>query len=147
MSTARPGAAAASAAAAASLSTPTRNDVSPRSAASLAPRSPDPAHSGYAMNTLGQPSDANSSASSSVATVSPAAPSDNWRRAIGRHLCVFACGRSATPAAPAAAAIRVRLRSTRSADTTTAGVSRSSGTSMAPFFRLVQAVKSRGPRT
>ena len=57
MSTARPGAAAASAAAAASLSTPTRSDVSPRSAASLAPRSPDPAHSVYAMNTLGQPSD------------------------------------------------------------------------------------------
>ena len=129
MSTRRPGTASASRDAAATLSTPTRRSVRSASAASRGPRLPDAAHNGYAIKTLGHPPSANSSASASVATVTPAAPCVNCRWAICTHLWVFACGRRSTPAAAAAAAIPDRLRSSREASTTTAGVSRSKGTS------------------
>ncbi len=129
MSTRRPGTASASRDAAAALSTPTRRSVRSASAASREPRLPDAAHNGYAMKTLGHPPSANSSASASVATVTPVAPCASCRWAICAHLWVFACGRSATPAAAAAAAIPDRLRSSCETSITTDGVSRSSGIS------------------
>ncbi len=75
------------------------------------------------MNRSSNPAPAKTSASPSVATVNPAAPAASWRRPNSRLLCVFACGRSATPRSRMAAAIRSILASTRSRSTTTAGVS------------------------
>jgi hypothetical protein len=51
------------------------------------------------------PADARASASPIVAQDAPMAPADISRRAIIGHLCDFACGRRAIPAAAACAAM------------------------------------------
>src|SRR6266513_273258 len=71
------------------------------------------------------PARANTSASTSVDTVRPRAPCSSCRRPSSTHLCVLACGRSATPSCRARAAICATLRSTTSRCSRSAGVSRS----------------------
>src|SRR4051812_18392804 len=75
------------------------------------------------MNRSATPPAANTSASPTVATVSPTAPRSSWRRAISGHLWVFACGRRARPFARASAAVRSRFRWSTSRSTARYGVS------------------------
>ena len=63
-----------------------------------------------------------SSASATVATQMPQAPSAICLFAISGHLCALACGRSFLPAADAAEAMRCRLDSKASRSTSSAGV-------------------------
>src|SRR5947209_9916093 len=71
------------------------------------------------------PARANTSASTSVDTVSPRAPCSSCSRPSSTHLCVFACGRSATPSCRARAAMCATFRSTTSRCSRRAGVSMS----------------------
>ena len=72
------------------------------------------------------PASTNTSASPSFAQQMPAAPASICKAATSGLLCVLACGRSATPAALAAACMRAMLASSRGRSTRTAGVWRSS---------------------
>src|SRR5690348_3335808 len=82
-----------------------------------------------------KPARANTSASTSVATVSPRAPCFSWSRPSSTHLCVLAWGRSRTPRVWARSAMCARLRSTTSRWSSSAGVSRS------PYMSLAHDVK------
>ena len=68
------------------------------------------------------PPDASTSASPSFAQHRPIAPASSCMRAIARLLCVLACGRSATPARLASAAIFCTLRPSASRSSTSTGV-------------------------
>src|SRR5690606_20919959 len=70
------------------------------------------------------PATASASASPSLAQQMPAAPASSCRRAIAAHLWLFACGRTAIPAAAARAAILSMFASSRSTSTSRAGVGR-----------------------
>src|SRR3989454_2175313 len=80
---------------------------------------------GNAQVRSSNPARANTSASTSVDTVSPRAPCASWRRPSSTHLWVLACGRSATPSCRARAAMYATLRSTTSRCSSSAGVSTS----------------------
>src|SRR6266705_978683 len=79
---------------------------------------------GNAQVRSSTPALANTSASTSVATVRPRAPCFSWRRPSSTHLCVLACGRRWTPSFRARSAMCARLRSTTSRWRSSAGVSR-----------------------
>src|SRR3989440_10942259 len=88
------------------------------------------------------PARANTSASTSVATVSPRAPCSSCSRPSSTHLWVFAWGRSATPSSRARAAMCATLRSTTSRCSSSAGVS-TSQTFTFSVSRLFDDVKLR----
>ena len=75
------------------------------------------------MNRSSNPASANTSASPTVATVRPTAPASICRRANATLLCVFVCGRRATPRSRIADAIDAIRASAPSRSTTTYGVS------------------------
>ncbi len=83
-------------------------------------------------------SSAMTSASRSVATVSPRAPASNWIRATARDLCVLMCGRQPRPCSRAyratrAAFARVLARSTKPIGVSIVAGSASVGTVAAPL--------------
>src|SRR3989442_3713019 len=82
------------------------------------------------------PARANTSASTSVDTVSPRAPCSSCSRPSSTHLCVLACGRNATPSCRARAAICATLRSTTSRCSSSAGVSTSYTFTHPPASRI-----------
>src|SRR4051794_30722375 len=96
------------------------------------------------MNRSVRPASAKTSASPTVATVSPVAPAAIWRRAISTLLWVLACGRNAMPRSRINAAIALMRVSVRSRSTTTSGVSSAATSSSSSNPRIIGDLLVRG---